>query len=179
MYNKSGCPEKDVPAPDVEAQVLDEVTRLAQGPMREDVEAELRKIVELAAAETNNGSAVAKLEQAQKKLDRLIDAYGDGVISKDELASRRQNLDAEIADLKNKIEIQSVGSVAEIEALIVEVMDNLSRLSESRPEVQKDVIRAMFERIELKNRQVIRISPRPWTKPFYQLCEMSARLKDC
>ncbi|MCB0168465.1 MAG: zinc ribbon domain-containing protein [Anaerolineae bacterium] len=174
MYNKQGCTERDVFAVDIESAALEALTRIDRDALAGDLAGDIQALFRQAAL-IDSQSDLEKLDSKQAEVERLIDLYQTGVITKDQLIARKAPLDSEIDELKNRVEITSLGTLADVEAIVSEVVDSLGKLHEASPELQKTILHSLIERIDIAGQRVTGITPLPWAKPFFKFWLMSSR----
>jgi site-specific DNA recombinase len=143
--------------------VLDHPERLAE---------EYRRRMEAPSEKTGQLSATkAQLNRLQQGIDRLIDSYAGGLVSKEEfepritaMRERIKKLEAVAEDLADQERVQNDLR------LIVGQLEEFSRrvragLDEASWEVKREVIRALVKHIEVGAKEVnvvFRIDPRPF-----------------
>lgn len=162
-----GCAQKSAHALPLEAEILNGLALLSAHPdILDDVAARLRSAYLLSAGE---GSAFARLDQARREYDRLIDLYTAGLITQAEFMARRNSYAAEIARLENETASHPARMLAEINPA-----ELLARLDVSRagPLAQKSMVHSVFERIEIYDGQIAAVTPRPWAAPLFEICRL-------
>ncbi|MCB0194147.1 MAG: recombinase family protein [Anaerolineae bacterium] len=172
MYQKQGCPERDILAGGIEAQVIEELAKIdREGLVRnliDDIQALFRQ-----GASMGDQSYLEELDGKKSEVERLIDLYQTGVITKEQLIARKAPLDSEIEKLKNQVEVTSFGTMSDVEAVVNEVVGSLGKLHEASPDLQKVILLSLLERVEVEGGHITGIKPLPWAKPFFRFWLMS------
>ncbi|MCB0182119.1 MAG: recombinase family protein, partial [Anaerolineae bacterium] len=118
MYHqKEGCPERNVRAETIEAQAIEELTRIDREALASDLAGDIQALFKQ-AAQVDDQSYLEKLDGKRAEVERLLDLYQTGVISKAQLIARKAPLDSEIEKLKNQVEIASFGTIADVQAVV-------------------------------------------------------------
>jgi chromosome segregation ATPase len=115
--------------------------------------------------EPSNQREIKRLEHRSRQLERqwqrILDAFQDGLLEKDELAQRKQALDREQAQLQslrsqaqevqqqNQNRLQTVQDFADFSQRMLETLENPSE------EVKRDVIRLLVDHIVVEDDAII------------------------
>ena len=143
--------------------MLDHPERLAE---------EYRRRMEAPSEKTGQLSATkSQLNRLQQGIDRLIDSYAGGLVSKEEFEPRITAMRERIKKLESVAEdLADQERVQNDLRLIVGQLEEFSRrvragLDEASWEVKREVIRALVKHIEVGGKEVnvvFRIDPRPF-----------------
>ena len=99
--------------------------------------------------------------QLERQWQRILDAYQDGLLEKDELAQRKQALDQELAQLQsllkhaqevsqqNQFRLQTVQDFTDFSQRMLETLDNPSE------EVKREVIRLLLDHIIVEEDAIV------------------------
>jgi site-specific DNA recombinase len=145
-----------VNAADAKQAVWEAVAKLLQEPERL-----AQAWADLNSTEPPNQREIKRLkhrsQQLERQWQRILDAYQDGLLEKDELAQRKRALDQEQAQLQsllahaqevqqqNQNRLQTVQDFAEFSHRILETLENPSE------EVKRDVIRLLVDHIVVED----------------------------
>ena len=149
-----------VNAEDAENAVWEAVTELLQEPQR------LAKAwADLNTTEPPNQREIKRLEHRSRQLDRqwqrLLDAFQDGLLEKDELAQRKQALEREQTQLQsllaqvqeiqlqNQTRLRTVQDFADFSHRMLGVLENPTE------EVKREVIRLLMDHIVVEDDAII------------------------
>ena len=176
------CDNGSVKAPELEARVWSEVCELLRDPARLVQELERRK---QQSSDSDELLAMQRrVDELRGRLDRLIDAYTNGLLERSEFEKRitplRANHDREIAalaSLRGRLEDaedwQNLASG--IEQLSTQVETQLSTASQ---ELKRELLRLLIKQIEIHPKEiriVYKVPPPPFelghkSGPFIQHC---------
>jgi DNA invertase Pin-like site-specific DNA recombinase len=169
---KRACSEIIAKADGIHREILELVRKiLASRELLDETAAELRRL----AAEMAAGEDGEKFRQKEAELERLIDLRTDGLITKEQFVQRQAKIQAELDKLRPSFHGQSL---AVIEDIISNLEDLSGRIEEADLNLQKEVIRGLFKRIEVRNRRVSRVVPQEWCAVLLDqvLKDINARL---
>ena len=170
---KRVCPNKPVRTDLLEAAIWDDLCNLLNNPQRIRDEYERR----LRGRSTDQPPETAQLDAMIRKLKRtiarLIDAYEDGLLEKDEFEPRlrqaRQRLDNLQADARSAADRET--EAHELRLVIGQFVDFAQRVRDGlqQPdwEMQREIIRALVKRIEINQdhvRVIYKVSPSPFVQ---------------
>ncbi|MCB0208721.1 MAG: recombinase family protein [Anaerolineae bacterium] len=175
MYQKQGCPERDVLAEGIETRVIEELAKIDREELAQNLGGDIQALFKQAAS-LDDQNYLEQLDGKQGEVERLIDLYQTGVITKEQLITRKTPLDSEIEKLKNQVEITSFGTMADVEAVVNEVVGSLGKLHKASPDLQKIILLSLLERVEVEGGRITGIKPLPWAKPFFRFWLMSTEV---
>jgi len=166
----SSCSNRGMLVSELDDAVWQDVCELLREPARLEQEYQ-RRLQGKDEVSPRCHDVSARLKQAKRSVGRLIDAYSDGLIEKEEFEpkirhakERLQRLEAEAAELANE-EAQR----AELRLVIGKLEDFTARLQQGLDETdwqtRREIIRALVKQIDLGNEQ-IRVVYRVSTVPF-------------
>lgn len=161
-----GCPEAWTPADDIEREVLDYLTGLAEASLLEDVRAEAERLAREAFSKSENSrSILAELDRQRARLDRLEDLYLDGGIPRDRYEVKK----AKISETTDKLEndLYAAGHLANFNQALERMTATLERLPLASEATKRALIYSVFETIEISGGKIQRAIPRPWAKGFF------------
>jgi site-specific DNA recombinase len=149
-----------VNAKDAENAVWQSVAKLLQEPDRL-----AQAWADLNTTEPPNQREIKRLEHRSRQLERqwqrILDAYQDGLLEKDELTQRKQTLDHEHTQLQsllaqalevqqqNQNRLQTVQDFADFSQRMLETIENPNE------EVKRDVIRLLVDHIVVEDNAII------------------------
>jgi site-specific DNA recombinase len=149
-----------VNAADAERAVWEAVAVLLQEPERL-----AQAWADLNTMEPSNQREIKRLEHRSRQLERqwqrILDAFQDGLLEKDELAQRKQALDREQAQLQslrsqaqevqqqNQNRLQTVQDFADFSQRMLETLENPTE------EVKREVIRLLVDHIVVEDDAII------------------------
>jgi site-specific DNA recombinase len=149
-----------VNAADAEKAVWEAVAKLLQEPDRL-----AQAWADLNTTEPPNQREIKRLQhrgrQLERQWQRILDAYQDGLLDKDELSQRKQALEQEQAQLRslladaqdvqqqNQNRLQSVQEFADFSQRMLETIENPTE------EVKRDVIRLLVDHIVVEDEAII------------------------
>jgi len=187
------CGTKLVRAETLESAVWDDVCRLLRDPQQ--VEQEYRRRLERvrdgAAGESPQGME-SVLQKVQRGIERLIDAYSEGLLDKMEFEPRIRRAKERLAALEAQARVQAEAAVQERELrLVIGKLEEFAErvatgLAQADWATRREIIRALVKRIEIhaaEVRVVYRISPAPFvnspTEGELQGCHRRALVRQC
>jgi site-specific DNA recombinase len=164
------CRNSSIAAAQLDAAVWRDVCDLLREPTRLEQEYQ-RRLHGEAEVSPRCHNVSARLKQVKRGIGRLIDAYSEGLIEKEEFEpkiqqakKRLQHLEAEAAELANEDKQR-----AELRLVIGKLEEFTARLHEGLEgadwHTRREIIRALVKQIELSDEQ-IRIVYRVSTAPF-------------
>ncbi len=157
------CPERRVRADILEGEIIPLLSSLAESPdlqraMYEEVVA-LRAMSDPKAKEIQT-----KIQETITQRNRLVDLLLSEDITKEEYHTRREAVERKLVELQESL---PAAAADEFEEAMWAALDMLRDLEELEPKQQKEIIHTMLERIEVRDRHVSRIIPKPWARPFF------------
>lgn len=159
--SKEACPERRARADDIHAEIIAMVGELMDSEHLSELAAKLRQI----GAERAASDGGEEIGQKQAEMERLISLHLKGLITEDEFTRHRAALQAEIERLKPSLYGQPM---AEIEGYIAQLDGLLGRFrGEGDPLLQKEVVRSLFERIEIRDRRISQVVLQPWCADLF------------
>ena len=170
-YSLMGCTQRAIDAGTIEQEMI----ALLQGLARErDILTDLVEALRSAlieAAEPDGDRA--ELERQRERRQRLADLYLDKLIDKQEYERRYAALNEEIARLE--IAIGLPPGLKDLEQSLDDLLAGLARLDQAPPAAIREIIHSVIERIEITDRKISHIVPRPWAGEILSrlnLCRM-------
>ncbi|UJB72700.1 recombinase family protein (plasmid) [Acaryochloris sp. 'Moss Beach'] len=150
------CPNPAIKAQELEEAVWVEVCRLLQNPthLQQEYQRRLHAADESPAAQTRQ-HLKSQMRKLHKGIERIIDAYAEGLINKKELEPRLKSmrdrlkvLEVQSQQLKNEEVFDSelklvIGRLEEFSARVKERLDTLAFLE------KREVIRSLVKRVEI------------------------------
>lgn len=150
------CPNPSIRAQELEEAVWTEVCRLLKNPknLQKEYQRRLDTSVREPAAQTRK-HLEAKMRKLNKSIERIIDAYAEGLIKKSELQPRlktmRERLKGLQAQSKQVIDQESIerelklviGRVEEFAARVIERLEQLEFIE------KREVVRSLVKRVEI------------------------------
>ena len=163
---KGKCPQKQVDAAELEAQVVERMMAFAEAELLEDVRLEAKRLLrEIFIDDETNKARLAELDRQQKRLSRLADLYLDEEIDRDDYNDKRGQIKEVIKKLESDLYASS--QLGNIEAIIDRMIGTLDQIPHADPESKKALINSIFERLDLVGDDIIHYTPRPWAKGFF------------
>jgi DNA invertase Pin-like site-specific DNA recombinase len=160
-HAKAGCPELRARADDIHREIMEAVEELLGSGLLEALAAELRRL-EIAPASPD----AAKAQEKEAEMERLVSLHIKGLITEAEFAKFRAAIQVEIDRLKPGIDRQTISDIEEI----IDHLGNLrGKIEADEPLLQKEILRTLFERIEISDRRVTRLALQPWLAGLMQL----------
>ena len=166
------CGNRSVRAEALEAAVWQDVCALLEHP--EKIAEEYRRRQEVPAAERPGVAALARqVQQVQRGLARLIDAYAEGLLDKSEFEPRLHQAKAKLARLQAEVAEQEArqAEAEELRLVIGGVRDFAARVQEGLATAEwgtrREIIRTLVKCVEVDDAQVrivYRISPVPFAE---------------
>jgi site-specific DNA recombinase len=166
------CPNRQVKVAALDAAVWDDVCQLLRDPGR--VEEEYRR---RATGSGEQGGAAqreqlnSRINKVKKGIGRLIDAYGEGLLEKEEFEPRIRGTRERLAALEREAQVlaEAESSAQELRLVLGRLEEFAARLksglAEADWQTRRDIIRALVKRIEVGQdeiRIVYRVSPPPF-----------------
>lgn len=178
------CWNKQLRTDLLEAAVWQDVCALLTDPEKVAQEYQRRRSKKSGGAAGKSQEVLTKLIQKVKRgIARLIDAYQEGLLNKQEFEPRIQQAKERLGKLQGEAEAQAAAEVQEQELRLVighlQVFAERVRsgLTESDWSTRREIIRALVKRVEVDKeevRVVYRVSPPPFAKG-----PGGGRLPDC
>lgn len=185
FYGKRICPNKPVRTDLLEAAVWQDVCNLLSNPQR--IRDEYKRRLEGQSADQSPETAQldAMISKLKRTIARLIDAYEDGLLEKDEFEQRIRQARKRLGNLQ--ADAKSVADRAteahELRLVIGQFEDFAQRvrdaLQQPEWETRREIIRALVKRIEINQNQVrviYKVSPLPFVQ---RPVERGAFLQHC
>jgi site-specific DNA recombinase len=178
------CDNKQVRTDLLENSIWDDVCDLLKDPHR--VEAEYQRRLHNKASEKglNGGRSLEALIQKMKRgIARLIDAYGEGLVDKEEFEPRVRAFRERLAKLEAEAQEQEHQNAEERELRLVigrlqEFADRIKAdLAEADWSTRREIIRALVKRVEI-DEQEVRVVYRVSFSPFAE-SPQGGSLPDC
>lgn len=157
---KESCPEMRARAGEIHAEITRMVGELLDGKLIEEITGGLRRL----GAELAAGDGGGEIREKEAEMERLINLRMKDLITEDEFTRHRAALQAEIERLKPALYGQSL---ADVEAIISLLEGLLVNFEKKDPLLQKQAVRSLFERIEVKDRQISRVVLQPWAAGLF------------
>jgi site-specific DNA recombinase len=166
------CPNRQVKVAMLDAAVWEDVCQLLRDPSR--VEAEYRR---RESGSREEGGAVrreqlnSQIKKVKKGIGRLIDAYGEGLMTKEEFEPRIRAARERLAALEREAQVlaEAETSTQELRLVLGRLEEFAARLksglAEADWQTRREIIRALVKRIEVGQddiRIVYRVSPPPF-----------------
>lgn len=165
------CKSPSVRADWLEQVVWDDVQALLKEPER--IQREFERRLQSDAPEAVDGE-IAQTERAkaqlERKLNRLLDAFADGLIEKADLEPRSERIRAEIKSLAERVEERKDDrdAAAELRLVVARVESFAERIGEGLDdatwEQKREILRLLVKEVEVdetKIRVVYRVNPGP------------------
>jgi site-specific DNA recombinase len=169
------------PTPAVRIEVLDTaVWEVVRGILRDPARLWTEYTTRTAGAAPAPGPDYEQQRrQLQRSLDRLLDSYTDGLLTKEELRPRLEGLRARLARVTEQAQQAAAEQAAAQQvAALQEQWERFAvavgeQLAEAPAPVQRALIRALVKRVEVDPEQVrvvVRIGPGPPSDRYLQYC---------
>jgi hypothetical protein len=130
---KKGCREKWTLADEVEANVLDILTRLNDADLLKAVDAEAKRLArEVFAHDDGNRFLLIELDRQQHRLNQLEDGYLDGDFNQDRYRLRKAEITQAIEELEDKL--YTATQTVNFTPVLDRVTSALSRLVSASPD---------------------------------------------
>ena len=178
------CPNKQVRTDLLEDVVWEDVCSLLSDPLRAREEYERR----LNGDDENNSLLLkqhtSELSKLKRSIARLIDAYEDGLIDKEEFDPRIRQHKSRVSHLERerKSLLQSANEQAELRAIIEHLSEFTEQLSEGLDSLdwtsKREVIRSLVKRVEIGESDV-RVIYKVGPPPFVPGPASGASSQDC
>jgi site-specific DNA recombinase len=178
------CQNKQVRTDLLEEAVWDDVCTLLKDPGRLEAEYQ-RRLDEKTSDKKVNGRAQTEslIQKVKRGIARLIDAYGEGLVDKEEFEPRirqfKERLTRLEAEAKEQVELES--QEQQLRLVIGQLQDFAERVKEDLEKAdwstRRDIIRTLVKRIEIAGQEV-RVVYRIDLSPFADGPE-GGRLPDC
>jgi site-specific DNA recombinase len=172
MVDGRACSSKPVRTEDLDEAVWQDVCRLLREPSRLEVEY-ARRLQAPKGKSPDSGSLTARMQQLKRGIARLIDAYGEGLLEKEEFEPKIRQAKERLVHLQAEAERQAEedGQRAEVRLVIGKLEEFAERLGQGLEHAdwstRREFIRALVKRIEVSD-EAIRIVYRVNTVPFVE-----------
>ncbi len=149
----------------VNTQAADDAVWQAVAKLLQEPERLAQAWADLNTTEPPNQRAIKRLEHRSRQLERqwprLLDAFQDGLLEKEELAQRKQALDQELAQLQswlaqaqevqqqNQNRLQTVQDFADFSQRLLSTLENPTE------EVKREVIRLLVDHIVVEEEAIV------------------------
>lgn len=158
---------------DLEAAVWQDVRQLLQDPAR--IETEFHRRLD---GEADPGSPAAAavdkaLAKVKRSVNRLIDAYSEGLLDKEEFEPRLRAAKERLRQLETEAQTQAQAAQhqAELRLVVGRLQDFASQIRDGLAQAdwatQREIIRALVKRIEVQPEEVrivYRVNPAPFVR---------------
>jgi site-specific DNA recombinase len=167
---KPGCRAKPIRTQDLDAAVWQDVCQLLRQPERLEAEYE-RRLQNQEDPSPTSKSMASRCTQLKRGIARLIDAYSEGLLEKDEFEPKIRQLKERLARLEaeEKGLAQEEAQRAELRLVIGQLADFSQRLDQGLEEAdwstRREIVRALVKQIEVSD-ELVRIVYRVNTVPF-------------
>ena len=164
------CAAKPIRTQDLDEAVWRDVCQLLRHPQRLEAEYE-RRLQRPEDPSPASKSLASRATHLKRGIARLIDAYSDGLLDKDEFEPKIRQLKERLARLEaeEKTLAQEEAQRAELRLVIGQLADFRRRLDQGLGEAdwstRRDIIRALVKQVEVSDEEV-RIIYRVSTVPF-------------
>jgi DNA invertase Pin-like site-specific DNA recombinase len=165
---KGACPGRkgQFPAERIESQVMERLSQFAMPEQLKDrIRTLARRMMDL-EGQTEWQEARSALRHQARKLENLKELRVEGEIDRAEYQRRKQEIDtamrAEQAKLRN-----APADVHDIEDLLPKVDQIAEVIRDGQAPRKKELLNALFERIEERNGEMTALIPRAWARPFF------------
>jgi site-specific DNA recombinase len=168
------CSNRAVRSDDLETAVWQDVCQLLQDPGKIEAEYERRlRGQEAARDRTVGGSLGQRVRHVKRGIARLIDAYEEGLLDKEEFEPRLRGAKERLARLEAEAEQceHEEEQRAELRLVIGKLQEFAARVAEGLAEAdwpaRREIIRCLVKRIEVDDEQVrivYRIGPVPFVE---------------
>jgi site-specific DNA recombinase len=178
------CANKQVRTDLLEAAVWDDVCALLKEPGR--LETEYRRRLDHKTSDQEikeRAQSESLIQKVKRGIARLIDAYGEGLVDKEEFEPRIRQFKERLARLEEqaKAHAELAAQEQQLRLVIGQLQDFAERVKEDLDKAdwstRRDVIRALVKRIEIDGKEV-RVVYRVDLSPFADGPE-GGRLPDC
>jgi site-specific DNA recombinase len=178
------CWNKQVRTDLLEAAVWEDVCALLQDPhrVRREYERRLKEEPKDQAAETAQLSTM--IQKLKRGIARLIDAYEDGLLSKEEFEPRLRNAKSRLEKLETEMQavVDQAAAEHELRLVIGQFEEFAQRVSEGLHEgdwtTRREIIRALVKRIEI-GQETVRVVYKVAPIPFASAPDSGGSLQDC
>jgi len=160
------CTNRAVRTDYLDAAVWHEVCQLLQDPQR--LAQEYRQRLEPPAAEAEGPALQAQLQKLERGRARLIDGYAEGLIERDEFATRLAHLRARVQALETQAQqLRDIEQEEQALRLLVGRFDHFAQqvrqgLDRADWATRREIMRALVKRVEIDHdlvRVVFRLDP--------------------
>ncbi|MBN1442158.1 MAG: recombinase family protein [Planctomycetes bacterium] len=167
------CERKGMRGEVVDAAVWQDVCALLQDPSRIQQEYERRLKPPVAQAANDRHGFERVIRSLERARERLVDAYQEGLVDKDEFAARCATLKQRIESLQGQLETVRRDSEARADLrLAMTRVDDFAQqlrsgLDDATWQTRRQIIRSLVKRIEVDDeglRIVYRVDPRPFVE---------------
>jgi len=169
---QSPCTVPPCRSADLEAAVWQDVCQLLHDPAR--IEAEFHRRLDREAEPGFPAAGVDKaLAKVKRSVNRLIDAYSEGLLDKDEFEPRLRAAKERLRQLETEAQTQAQAAhhQAELRLVLGKLQDFASQIREGLSQAdwatRREIIRALVKRIEVQPEEVrivYRVNPAPFVR---------------
>jgi hypothetical protein len=105
-----------------------------------------------------------QIREVQVKLKKLLELYLEDELDKETYREQKAQLDLQAQQLER---MRNAGA-EDTEDILLCISTIGSVISRGTPAQQKDVLRALFDRVDIDNEgRIVRLEPRAWAKPLF------------
>jgi site-specific DNA recombinase len=176
------CVAKPIRTQDLDEAVWRDVCHLLRQPERIAAEYE-RRLQSKGDPSPTSQSVASRVAQLKRGVARLIDAYSEGLLEKDEFEPKIRHFKERLRRLEaeEKESAQEEGQRAELRLVIGEVQEFTRRMDQGLEEAdwatRREIIRALVKQVEVSDEQV-RVVYRVNTVPFVR-APLGGVAQDC
>jgi len=158
-YGRDGCQEPLPYVEIIESSLLNALNDIPRQP-------EVYEEIDTLRATTANleQSDRDRLMELNRKLHRITELYIEGDLDKEAYKSRRAVVETEIVELQATT---SARTPSDLRSLTHQIVGQLRQLSSTNPQTQKTIIHNLIERLEISQREIVRLTPTPKAAPFF------------
>ena len=111
--------------------------------------------------EANGGHTEAELQRELSRKSKLLDAYLDGILNKQEYQKKAEELDERIIQLKAETEKNKAnsGDIAEIDKVLANIDEEVSRYVDGNEKLKVEYLLEHLEQVQIFPDKVIVIVP--------------------
>ena len=111
--------------------------------------------------EANKGATVADLEKEKARKDKLLDAYLDGILTKEEYSRKSDDIESKITAIRQEMSVnnENLAGIAEIDKVLDNIDAEVAKYVDENNKLKVDYILEHLERVEIYPDKVIVIVP--------------------
>jgi site-specific DNA recombinase len=155
------CQARPVHGPALDAAVWEDVCRLLQDPGKIQQEYERRLHSEPSERASEGAKALTKvIRQVQRTIARLIDAYGDGLLEKEEFEPRLRSAKERLARLQEEARVytDAASEQEQLRLVVGKLREFSTRVREGLQGADwltcREIVRALVKRVEVDDQKV-------------------------